>query len=223
METVQGAGMPWSGTAWEAAEPVYRRILEHPFVRELSDGSLPHGKFIYYIEQDALYLKEFGRSMAAAAARFTDPSAMSLFLHFAMDNLAAEKSLHESFLGAGAGTASASPVCLLCSSHLWKQVTSSSVEVALAAVLPCFSVYGKVGMHIFRTAVLDGNPYRGWIETYADGGFSGSTGQLMDLCDRFADNASPGIREEMTEAFVTGVKLEWMFWDSAYGREQWRI
>ena len=78
-------------------------------------------------------------------------------------------------------------------------------------------------MHIFRTAVLDGNPYRGWIETYADGGFSGSTGQLMDLCDRFADNASPGIREEMTEAFVTGVKLEWMFWDSAYGREQWRI
>ena len=47
----------WSDQAWKAAEPVYRRIIEHPFVGELAAGSLSEERFRYYLRQDALYLE----------------------------------------------------------------------------------------------------------------------------------------------------------------------
>ena len=28
----------WSDEAWEAARPIYEKILEHPFVKGLADG-----------------------------------------------------------------------------------------------------------------------------------------------------------------------------------------
>ena len=58
----------WSRLAWKASYEVYGKILKHPFIKELSAGTLPREKFMYYLGQDALYLKEFGQAMAAAAS-----------------------------------------------------------------------------------------------------------------------------------------------------------
>ena len=44
----------WSDAAWEAAEPVFREILAHPFIGELSAGTLSGERFRYYLRQDAL-------------------------------------------------------------------------------------------------------------------------------------------------------------------------
>ena len=51
--------MEWSETAWDAAAPVFRKIVSHPFILELASGELPREKFMYYIAQDGLYLKEY--------------------------------------------------------------------------------------------------------------------------------------------------------------------
>ncbi len=50
-------------------EPIYAAILHHPFIAGLTDGSLPRESFEFYAVQDALYLREFARSLAIAAAR----------------------------------------------------------------------------------------------------------------------------------------------------------
>lgn len=221
----------WSRLAWKASSEVYGKILEHPFIKELSAGTLPREKFMYYLGQDALYLKEFGQAMAAAASRFTDPRDREMFMRFSAENLDSEKALHDIWLN-GASPASASPTCLLCSSHLWRQVTCEPPAVAAASVLPCFLVYEMTGRHIYENAGdMSGNPYRKWIELYGGGSFGDSTEKLAALCDRLASGPVPGqgsapdsdIAGRMTEAFVTGVRLEWMFWDGAYRMEQWKI
>ena len=217
------SGLEWSRSAWMAAEPVYRKILELPFIRELAAGTLPREKFMFYIRQDAMYLKEYGRAMSAAASRFQDPDAMALFLRFATDNLESEKALHDTFLQEPVRDAFPSPVCLLCSSHLWRQVSGEPVEVAVASVLPCFVVYEMVGRHIYETASPEANPYMEWIKVYGGDGFGDSTEKLSALCDRLAEKAAPEVRAGMTGAFVTGVRLEWMFWDSMYRMSRWPI
>ncbi|MFV9927060.1 MAG: hypothetical protein AB8V23_04640 [Candidatus Midichloria sp.] len=44
--------------------------------------------------------------------------------------------------------------------------SNEPVEVATAAVLPCFWVYNEVGLSIARYASAD-NPYARWIESYS--------------------------------------------------------
>ena len=52
---------------WESITPIYQQILEHPFIKGLTDGSLPAPAFRQYVIQDALYLQDFARSIAASA------------------------------------------------------------------------------------------------------------------------------------------------------------
>ena len=104
----------WSDEAWEAALPVYRKILGHPFVRELADGTLPAEQFRHYIRQDALYLDGYARRLAHVASRLTRREHTEAFLHFALDGIAVERALHAQFLAGDAPTRDEmSPACLL--------------------------------------------------------------------------------------------------------------
>ena len=91
----------WSDKAWEAALPVYRKILEHPFVGELSAGTLSPERFRFYIRQDALYLDGYARRLAHIASRLARKEHPEAFLRFALDGVEVERALHEQFLGGG--------------------------------------------------------------------------------------------------------------------------
>lgn len=199
------------------------RIFSHPFLSGLSDGTLPEDKFMNYLWQDSFYLKEYGKTMALAASRFDDPRHMAMFLRFATENLEAERLLHEEYLHGLGCPVEVSQTCLLCSAHLYRQVAAASLETAVAAVLPCFYVYSEVGQYLSSRSRLAGNPYRKWLEAYSDDGFRSSTEAIAALCDSLAGEEENHSWRLMTEAFVTGVRLEWLFWDSAYRMEQWNI
>ena len=221
--------MEWSESAWSAAGPVFSRILCHPFVLGLASGKLGRERFRYYIWQDSLYLKEYARVMSLIASRLENPEHAALFLASAMENLDSEKAVHDLYLD-GTGLRdirepAMSPACLMCSSHLWRQAAAEPLEIALASVLPCFVVYDKTGKSVYAAAALslDSNPYREWISLYGSGSFDDSTARITELCNDAAAASSEEMRKKMTEAFVTGVKMEWMFWNSAYIKEQWTI
>lgn len=213
----------WSDSAWEAARPVYEKILEHPFVRALADGTLSAERFRFYLRQDALYLDGYARRLAHIAARLGRKEHTEAFLRFAADGIAVERALHEQFLG-GEHPASEeiSPACLLYTSVLESQATAP-VEVEAAAVLPCFVVYQRVGEAIHAQQQGTENPYRQWIETYADPAFAASTAEATAICDALADAAGDGTRRRMTDIFVRCTRMEWLFWESAWQLETWKI
>src|SRR5260370_7154852 len=62
-------GGTFTGELWQAIAPIWTAILRHPFVRGLTDGSLPRESFRFYAVQDALYLRDFARALSLAAAR----------------------------------------------------------------------------------------------------------------------------------------------------------
>lgn len=213
----------WSDEAWEAALPVYRKILGHPFVRELADGTLPAEQFRHYIRQDALYLDGYARRLAHVASRLTRREHTEAFLHFALDGIAVERALHAQFLAGDAPTRDEmSPACLLYTALLDAQATAP-VEVEAAALLPCFVVYQRVGEHIHARQQGADNPYRRWIETYADPSFAEAAALATRICDELADAAGVETRQRMTELFVRCTRMEWLFWESAWRLETWNI
>lgn len=211
----------WSYEAWKAASPVYQEILNLPFVRQLAEGTLSQNRFFFYIEQDSIYVENYCRVLAHIASRLSRPEHIADFLKFASIGIEVEKILHQTYLGTGHSSVSPTPTTLLYNSYE-SAMGLGDVEIEAASILPCFWVYLKVGKHIFETSSRN-NPYFRWIETYADKDFERSTLRAIEICDELAENASDDIRRKMTHAFVTATKMEWMFWDSAYNLEKWKI
>lgn len=215
--------MNWSQHAWQAAEPIYNKIIELPFVKELAEGILDPVRFEFYLCQDALYLNSYSSVLAHIASRCNAPRHRESFLKFASDGIAVENALHESFLHEIPvdKRPSVSPTCMLYISVL-KSQSYMPVEVEAAAVLPCFWIYREVGREISRQSKAD-NPYAKWIDTYSDVVFDRSTQEAIKICDEMAANASLQTRQQMTDIFVLCAKMEWLFWHSAWNLEQWKI
>ena len=54
-------------------------------------------------------------------------------------------------------------------------------------------------------------------------GFENSVNKAIAITNKFAKTASTETLYKMELAFEKASKLEWMFWDSAYNKEQWKI
>ncbi|MEM9441615.1 MAG: thiaminase II [Pseudomonadota bacterium] len=218
--------MTFSKDAWARIEPTYQKILAMPFNQELAAGSLSRERFTHYMLQDAHYLVHFGKALAVTGSRAPEPDAMIQFTHSAESCVIVERALHEGFFkdfGISATTAAAtqpSPTCSHYISYLLATAYNAPYEVSVAALLPCFWIYGEVGKHLLGIAV-DNNPYQAWIDTYADEAFEQGIKRVIAIADSSAADTTPQIRDQMLKAFERATLLEWMFWDSAYRLESW--
>jgi thiaminase/transcriptional activator TenA len=217
--------MKWSESAWQESTAVYEEIVRHPFNVQLMNGTLPAETFKFYIAQDSVYLNAFGRALALIAARSTHPEYTLNFIRFSEDALVEEKLLHESYFKKFglSDDATASPTCDHYSQFLLAKAALDPIEVAMAAMLPCFWIYKKVGDHIYKHQTNNNNPYCDWIANYTGEDFSQTVQQAIDICDEVAAECTQQQRLAMTQAFNASAKLEWMFWDSAWKQEQWSV
>jgi len=63
---------------WSAITGSYDAIIVHPFITRLADGSLPQESFAFYVLQDALYLQDYARALAAVASRAPGPAGIEM-------------------------------------------------------------------------------------------------------------------------------------------------
>ena len=216
----------FSDEAWERTRRLREAIHGLPFNTELAAGSLTRERFRGYILQDALYLGRFSRALAIAAAKAPDSDAMQSFAQSALRAVAVEQALHGQYLRefsidpARIGEAETSPDCLAYTSYLIAAAYHEPWEVLVAALLPCFRIYWDVGCAIAQRAAPE-NPYRAWIDTYADERFGKAVETAVAVGDRAAAAVTATARAAMLAAFVRACQYEWLFWDGAYQRRGW--
>jgi thiaminase (transcriptional activator TenA) len=218
--------MAFTKELWRSIEPIYAAIIRHPFLRGLSDGSLPRESFKFYAVQDALYLREFARALSLAGARAPKDDWIIMFNEHAAGALKVERSLHESFFqefgltpGAVASTPLA-PTNLAYTSYLLAVAYGSPFHEALAALLPCYWIYWEVGKELERAGSAD-PLYKRWIGTYASEEFGSVVRAVLAAADQVADGLRQREREAMQAHFVATSRYEWMFWDMGLRREAW--
>ncbi len=216
----------FSAAAWHRNVALYAAIRDMPFNAELMSGTLRIDRFRHYVVQDAKYLIGFGQALALAAAKADDPAEIEQFSRAATEAIVVERALHADYFhrfGIAPETVAATPQTPVCHHYLGFLIASGYREplpVHAAALLPCFWVYREVGRHIFAAAAPQ-NPYRAWIDTYAGEDFSTAVDAMIATTDRLARDAPPAIVEAMHGAFALAMRLEWMFWDSAYRLADW--
>lgn len=221
---MSAVGAP-SDRLWQQIEGIYGAILAHPFLTGLTDGTLPQAAFTAYLVQDGLYLRSYAATLAALAGRAPTQDDTDLFAAHAVNAVAVERALHADLLGelgADATGAVASPTCLAYTSFLAATVHRGSFAEGLAAVLPCYWIYARVGRHLQAAGSPDPR-YRRWIDSYGAEEFQSVVDAALAVTDRVGDAASPAEAAAMTDRFVTASRYEWMFWDAAHRRETWPV
>ena len=214
----------WYEKTRAKTEHIYQNIITHDFVTELMQATLNKDTFGFYVNQDSLYLSEYKKSLVAVGSKCHRPEDTQFFYESATGIIQVEDALHKEFLEEKYKDSEPSPTCELYNSYLARIVNSESVEVGAAAVLPCFTIYKEVGDFILNTQEnKDSNPYQAWIATYASDEFALAVKKAINIVDTYALTASPESLAKMEEVFIKTSKLEWMFWDSAYKQESWKI
>lgn len=220
--------MGFTRELWTAIDPIYAAILRHPFLRGLTDGSLPRDSFRFYAVQDALYLREFARALAAAAAHAPEDGWIVMLSEHAAEALRVERSLHESFFAefglspAAVAATPPAPTNLAYTSYLVAVAHAAPFHEALAALLPCYWIYWEVGRALERAGSPD-PLYARWIGTYASEAFGAVVRDVLAATDAVADRVGAAGREAMRRHFVTTSRYEWMFWDMGLRRETWPV
>ena len=215
--------MSFSRDVWESIAPIRKAIGELPFLTGLEDGTLPHDCFVYYMAQDAHYLVDYGRVLAAAAGQTTDAAELLFWARSAHTVIAVERELHAAHVADFAAIPK-SPTCTAYTSYLFSLAAGGCYPALTAGILPCFWIYEDVGDCLKkRVGDLLGHPYADWISTYGDPQFAAATEQAKQIVDRLAAQADPDTVGRMQQGFATAARYEWMFWDAAWRQEAWPV
>jgi thiaminase/transcriptional activator TenA len=221
-------GDGFSAELWDSTSDIYAAILAHPFVRGLTDGSLPQEAFTFYVIQDALYLRWYAQALAAVASRATDNAGTEMFARHAAGIIDVEMTLHSTLLAdldidaATAEAAEEAPTTLAYTSYLLAATRGGSYAEGVGAVLPCYWIYWEVGKHLLAQGSPDPR-YQKWIDTYGADEFGAEALEVIAVADRLGPALDTAERARMRRHFLTTSRYEWMFWDMGYRREQWPV
>ena len=220
---------PLSDQLKRSANPIRRAIFAHPFLQELHAGTLPMDRFTYFILQDYRYLLDFAQVLCLGGAKSPDLKTLEIFTRHALIAVEVERTFHASF-GKSLGLSQSDldqtpkgPVTEAYTRHLQAVARGGSLAEIVAAVLPCYWIYGIVGKKLFKNRPKKPKIYREWIETYASEEYWKPVQEQIRLMNELGRRANREEKRRMRSHFLLSSRYEFLFWDQAYRLEEWPV
>jgi thiaminase/transcriptional activator TenA len=221
-------GQTFTKELWQEIIPVYESIIHHPFIKGLTDGSLSEESFKFYVIQDALYLREFARSLSIAAAKAPEDDWIIMFNEHSAGALKVERALHDSFFRdfhlrkKDIVNTTLAPTNLAYTSYLLSTAYSSPFHEVIGALLPCYWIYWEVA----KALISKGSPnplYQRWIDTYGGEEYARIVKAVLNITNKIARDLKEDQKEAMKKHFIATSRYEWMFWDMGLRCESWPV
>ena len=207
-----------------------QQVLQHPFVTGIGDGKLPLEAFRFYMCQDYVFLVDYSRVLALAAAKAGDLETMGRFAGLLHETLNTEMDLHRGFaakFGISPGeleSTQAAPGTRAYTQHLLATAYSGDLADIAAAILPCMWDYSDIGQNLAAQGAPSPQPlYDEWIRMYAAPEFAALADWLRGLLDRLGSGAAPDRQVRLSRLFADSCRYEYLFWDMAYRQETWPL
>jgi thiaminase (transcriptional activator TenA) len=200
--------------------PNLERQLAHPTVRGIAAGDLEPGRFRAWLVQDYLFLLDYVRLFALAAARAPDSDSLGRLVDLAHATFHQELSLHRAYAAefglaeVDLDRAEKSPECAAYTDFLLRAAATADFAEVLAALLPCMWGYSELGRSMAATGLPAEARYRRWVQTYADPAFAALAAWCADLLDRAAEGLPAARLAACERAFLTSLRHELAFWDA---------
>ena len=203
-----------------AAPTEWASYVDHSFVRQMGQGSLPETAFRTYLVQDYLFLIQFARAWALAAYKSRRPSD----IRAAQAGLAAildETDLHVRLCarwGLSKADIEAAPEHQATVAYTRFVLDCGAAGDLLdlhVALSPCVIGYAEIGRALSPdgVAALGDHPYREWIGEYAGEGYQGVAAAARLHLDELAARSMTEQRfTDLVAIFAQASRLEADFW-----------
>lgn len=218
--------MKFTDILFEDVRELWEKYLEHPFVKEIGEGTLEKEKFKNYLVQDYLYLKEYAKVFAMGLVKAESLSDMNVYYGSIKGILEDETEVHTNYLkyfGIDQDKVFDNRKEMTTESYtsymLGIGLKGDLKEIAMT-ILPCAWSYQFIGRSLYEKHkdALDNNFYKPWIEEYSSVEFEEGSevwkNHINDLCKDISETEAENLRD----IFMKSSLYEMDFWDMAYGK-----
>ncbi len=210
----------------DEAKALWEKIIKHPFVIELYEGTLPLEKFRFYLKQDYNYLIGVTKAFSLLASKSDyEVSKMALELAYADATVEMENYIKLiKKLGMDIDDVvneEPAPTNLAYVNFLLSTCCLGTPLDCLVSLLPCFWSYQVIAEYhrdkLLRNSI---DIYVNWAKVYLSDDYIKIVDELREAVDRLWKGED---YERYKRIFIRASKYEYMFWDMAYRMETWLI
>ncbi|BAB65687.1 TenA family protein [Sulfurisphaera tokodaii] len=189
----------------------WEEYVNHEFVKEMIEGTLPQKKFRYYLLQDAKYVEEMLRALLRASALAPLDKSLKL-LHVILSSRDKGTEVNN-YLYSRLGITQdeirrtkMNDVNYAYTRHLnyWAE---RSWELFLVAWTPCMWGYFEIGKKVVNST---SELYKAWASFYSSDDYKKRVDIILENLDSIEVD-----KDLASEIFNRSVKYEIQFWDSA--------
>ena len=204
---------------------LWHKVVDHPFVVEMGDGTLPTEKFKSYFLQDYIFVKDLVSMTALAVSKAPDFQAAGRLNQFLTGILDPENDLFvRAFKELGASeeevrSVTAAPSCQAFGDFMMRVGLEGDFEEIIAALYVTEGTYLDWGSRLLEAGKRPNNPvYREWIDVHGPQVLA----ELVTWMGQGLDEADLGHRLPRIERnFHTALRYEYLFFEGAYIGESW--
>lgn len=199
---------------------LWHRMVTHPFVIEMGEGTLPVAKFRAYFLQDYVFVHDLVVMTAMGLAKAPSFLAASQLHQFLAGILSPENDLFvRAFAELGVSeeeyaTASASPITQAFGDFMVRTGHEGGFEDIITVLYVTEGTYLDWGTQLLEAGKSPSHPvYREWIAIHGPqvlGAFVAWLGQHLDSAELV------GRRSRIDRIFHTALRYEYLFWEGAY-------
>jgi thiaminase/transcriptional activator TenA len=221
--------MKFSDQLRKTGHTIWEANFNHPLVQGIGQGNLAEDKFIFFLEQDYVYLIEYSRFFAIILAKAGSLKDMKKFSEILQAILGFEMELHKSVCADFSISAKKleltrpAPYNLGYTSYLLSLVYQGDTADSMAALLPCLGGYNEIGLRLKANGLPQHKHYRDWILTYSADEFTQLTNWCKSWIDNFADGQKREKLKKMEGIFLTTSRWEYLFWEMAWKKLDWLV
>lgn len=208
---------------------LFEAFWSHPFLDGMRDGTLSREATLHYVGQDHQYLSAYLRCYGLGMAASPDRAWMEHFVTSSYFLLNDESHPHHVMCNAfGVDYSAVQQERLAPSSQAYIDHMTAcghdTLGVLSFALLPCPWTYIWAGERYLAEAKPDAaqtNPFHDWWVFYGSDDSRAILADLLERCERLAQEAGPSERARMARAFELSCHHEIRFWQMAYTQESW--
>lgn len=206
--------------------PLWEKVVNHPFIAEMVDGTLPRKTFDVYFDQDYLFLRDWAALLSLATAKAPNFDAARQLVGFLHLGLGGEEGLFQTaFRERGLSPEQVSGLAYLpttqgYSGYLRQIAYEGGYIDVLAALLAVEWPYLDWAQRAEAAGKRPGNHYyQTWIDLHTSEGMSSFVHWMVGEVD--GADLTPQGRAKLEDIFRNVLRYEYLFFEMAYRGEAW--
>jgi thiaminase/transcriptional activator TenA len=200
-------------------------IVDHIFINEIYNDTLPTEKFIYYLLQDHYFLYAFSKFLQSAKLRTNDHKMREWLEILSFNTINFEMKMQRDLLHSLGVTPPVDLASIIPSkttrdyiSFLVGVLSVGKFSEIISAMAPCPWTYLEISQKLSRVSISN-KAYKSWVEFYSSDESYKQVEKIQQILNLLSEEEDEHYRQKMIYHFVEACNYEFHFWEMAYNLE----